>query len=116
VSLLERVLPRHVTIIYEINRRHLEAVALRWPGANLLIEFFTFSPYYFLSLFLGGFGIITFARCSSYVSGDVGRLNCLSVIEELPEKFVNMARLCIVGSHAVNGVAKLHTEILKQST
>nr|XP_034957115.1 glycogen phosphorylase, liver form-like [Zootoca vivipara] len=44
---------------------------------------------------------------------DVERLRRMSLIEEEGIKRINMAHLCIVGSHAVNGVAKIHTEIVK---
>jgi len=77
VGLLEEVLPRHMEIIYEINRRFLELVALTYPG-------------------------------------DIGRLRSMSIIEEGEEKKVCMAHLAIVGSHSVNGVAKLHTHLLKE--
>jgi len=40
----------------------------------------------------------------------------MSIIEEGGEKKVNMAHLCIVGSHAINGVAAIHSEILKATT
>src|SRR5205807_8756890 len=46
---------------------------------------------------------------------DVDRQRRMSIIEEGPEKQVRMAHLAIVGSHAVNGVSRLHTELLKQS-
>lgn len=77
VSLIERVLPRHMEIIYEINRRFLEYVAASFPG-------------------------------------DTEMLRELSVIEEGFERKVRMANLAIVGSHSLNGVAALHTEILKE--
>lgn len=77
VPLLEKVLPRHVEIIFEMNRRLMEEVGKRWPG-------------------------------------DVDRLRRMSVIEEGPEKRVRMANLAIVGSHKVNGVSALHSEILKR--
>lgn len=77
VSLLGRVLPRHMEIIFEINRRFLRDVTLNWPG-------------------------------------DLDRMRKLSIIEEGHEKRVRMANLAIIGSHAVNGVAALHTELLKK--
>jgi glycogen phosphorylase len=40
----------------------------------------------------------------------------MSLVEEGAEKKVNMAHLCIVGSHTINGVAAIHSEILKAST
>lgn len=76
VILMERVLPRHLQIIYEINRRFLEEVSLRFPG-------------------------------------ETTRLREMSIIEEGAEKRVNMAHLAIVGSHSVNGVSALHSDILK---
>lgn len=76
VSLFGRLLPRHLELVYEINRRHLEEVSQRFPG-------------------------------------DIGRLSRLSIIEEAGGKSVRMAHLASVGSHAVNGVAELHTELLK---
>jgi starch phosphorylase len=79
VELMSRVLPRHMEIIFEINRRFLEQVALAYPG-------------------------------------DVGRLRVMSIVEEGAVKMVRMAHLAIVGSHSVNGVAKLHTRLLKERT
>ncbi len=77
VELFARVLPRHLEIIYEINRRFLEDVSRARPGdANLLRE--------------------------------------LSIIEEGEQQKIRMANLAIIGSHSVNGVAALHTEILKE--
>ncbi|PKL16770.1 MAG: glycogen phosphorylase [Spirochaetae bacterium HGW-Spirochaetae-5] len=76
VTLVGRVLPRHMEIIYEINRRFLEQLAALHPG-----------------------------------DGDM--MSELSIIEEGVEKKVRMANLAIIGSHAVNGVAALHTEIIK---
>ncbi len=78
VSLMERVLPRHMDIIFGINDRLMHAVAKRWPD-------------------------------------DLDRERRMSIIEEGPEKQVRMAHLAIVGSHSVNGVSKLHTELLKNS-
>ncbi|KAJ9575300.1 hypothetical protein L9F63_025748, partial [Diploptera punctata] len=45
--------------------------------------------------------------------GDWDRVKRMSLVEEEGEKRVNMAHLCIVGSHAVNGVARIHSEIIK---
>lgn len=77
VSLFEKLLPRHLEIIYEINRRFLDNVRVKYPGDN-------------------------------------DRLRRMSLIEEGPEKSVRMAHLACVGSHAINGVAALHTELLKK--
>ncbi len=76
VSLFEKLLPRHLQIIYEINARFLRLVSMKWPGDN-------------------------------------NRLARMSIIEEGHEKMVRMAFLSIVGSFAVNGVAALHSELLK---
>jgi starch phosphorylase len=77
VSLFGRVLPRHLQIAFEINRRHLEAVSLRWPG-------------------------------------DEQRLRRMSLFEEEGEKKLRMSHLAVVGSHSLNGVSALHTQILKE--
>jgi starch phosphorylase len=76
VELLGKVLPRHLEIIFEINRQFLEEVAARYPGRDDL-------------------------------------LRDMSIIEEGPVKRVRMAYLAIVGSHSVNGVAEIHTHLLK---
>jgi len=76
MSLVEYVLPRHLQIIFEINRRFLDSAAKKRPDD-------------------GDF----FAR--------------LSLIEEGPEKKIRMANLAIVGSHSVNGVSALHSNLLK---
>jgi starch phosphorylase len=75
VPLFKSVLPRHLQIIYEINRRFLDLVADRWPG-------------------------------------DSERLTRMSIIEEGEPSQVRMAHLAIVGSHSVNGVAKLHSDLV----
>jgi starch phosphorylase len=76
VSLLGRVLPRHLEIIYEINRRFLAEVAARYP-------------------------------CQPE------KLSRMSLIGEGRVKNVRMAHLAIVGSHSVNGVARVHTRLLE---
>ena len=78
VPLFGRVLPRHLEIVYEINRRFLDEVRQQYPG-------------------------------------DDGRVARLSLIGEGGEKRVRMANLACVGSHAVNGVARLHTTLLKET-
>ncbi|HUY90490.1 MAG TPA: glycogen/starch/alpha-glucan family phosphorylase [Pirellulales bacterium] len=74
VPLLETVLPRHLQIIYEINRCFLGQVSAACPG-------------------------------------DRGRLERMSLIEESAPKQARMTHLAIVGSHSVNGVSDLHTEL-----
>lgn len=77
VSMFERLLPRHLQIIYEINSRFMRQVATRYPG-------------------------------------DFDRLKRMSIIQEEPEKAVRMASLAVVGSHAINGVAELHSKLLRE--
>ena len=77
VPLFERVLPRHLQIIFEINVHHMVAVEARWPGDN-------------------------------------EKKRICSIIEENGSKMVRMAHLSVVASHAVNGVAALHTALLKK--
>ncbi|HEX2854055.1 MAG TPA: glycogen/starch/alpha-glucan family phosphorylase, partial [Opitutaceae bacterium] len=77
VPLFERVLPRHLQIIFEINTRLMQTVEARWPGDN-------------------------------------EKKRVCSVIEENGHKMVRMANLAVAGSHAVNGVAALHTALLKK--
>jgi starch phosphorylase len=76
VEMFERILPRHLQILYEINHRFLGQVAARWPG-------------------------------------DQRRLERMSLIEEGVPQMVRMAHLAIVGSHAVNGVAELHSDLVR---
>jgi starch phosphorylase len=78
VSLFGQLLPRHLEIIYEINRRFLDDVRARYPG-------------------------------------DEGKVERLSLIGEGTRRCVRMANLACVGGHAVNGVAALHTELLKRT-
>lgn len=77
VPLFERVLPRHLQIIYEINSHHMLAVEARWPG-------------------------------------DDDKKRICSIVEEHGAKMIRMAHLSVVSSHAVNGVAALHTALLKK--
>lgn len=77
VQWIKDLLPRHLEIIYEINRRFLDDVRARYPG-------------------------------------DAGRVERVSLIEEGANRQVRMAHLAIVGSHSTNGVAALHSELLKQ--
>ncbi len=77
VQWFQDFLPRHLEIIYEINRRFLDEVRARHPG-------------------------------------DDGRIARVSLIEEGANRQVRMAHLAIVGSHSTNGVAALHSELLKQ--
>jgi starch phosphorylase len=78
VPLLGKLLPRHLEIIYEINRRFLDEVRDKFPGDN-------------------------------------ARQARLSLIDESGERYVRMAHLATVGSHHVNGVARLHSDLLKQT-
>jgi starch phosphorylase len=78
LSLFGALLPRHLQIIDEINRRHLDAVRKAHPG-------------------------------------DERRVRNLSLIHENGGKYVRMAHLAALGSHAINGVAELHTELLKKN-
>lgn len=52
-------------------------------------------------------------KISACFPNEVDRLRRMSLIEEEGVKRINMAHLCIVGSHAVNGVAKIHSNIIK---
>jgi starch phosphorylase len=78
LPMFRELLPRHLEIIYEINRRFLDVVRTRFPG-------------------------------------DEARVGRVSLIAEDGEKRVRMANLASVGSHAINGVAALHSELLKTS-
>ena len=78
VAMFEKLLPRHLEIIYEINSRFLEEVRAKFPG-------------------------------------DDARVGRLSIIDEAEPRSVRMAHLACVGSHAVNGVAELHSELLKRT-
>ena len=73
------LLPRHLEIILEINRRLVEEVRTRFPG-------------------------------------DDGRVGRVSLIEEGAERKIRMANLAIVGSHSTNGVAAIHSHLLRTVT
>lgn len=76
LPLFESLLPRHLEIIFEINRRFLGEVRLR----------------YFQ---------------------DEDRVRRMSIVEETGEQYVRMSHLACIGSHAINGVSRLHTQLLK---
>ncbi len=78
VSLFEKLLPRHLEIIYQINHFFMQDVAGRYPG-------------------------------------DFGKMERLSLISEKGGKRVRMANLAILGSHSVNGVAALHSRLVKEN-
>ncbi len=78
VPMMQRLLPRHLQIIYEINGRFLQQISSLYPG-------------------------------------DIGKLQRMSLIDEGGERYVRMANLCLVGTSSVNGVAELHTQILKDN-
>lgn len=73
-----RFLPRHLEIIYEINRRFLDEVRAKFPG-------------------------------------DDARVRRMSLIGEDGNQTIRMAHLATVGSHAINGVAALHSDLLKET-
>jgi glycogen phosphorylase len=75
----EMLLPRHLEIIFEINRRFLDAVRVKFPD-------------------------------------DGGRVARMSLVEEGAERRIRMANLAIVGSHSTNGVAAIHSELLRTVT
>ena len=78
VPLMERLLPRHMQIIYLINAHHLDEVRAAHAG-------------------------------------DVRLLSSVSLIEEGHGRRVRMGHLAFVGSHKVNGVSALHSELLKRT-
>lgn len=77
ISLLGKVLPRHLEIIYEINHHFLDEVRIKFPD-------------------------------------DFDRIRRMSIIDETGERYVRMAFLASVGSNSINGVAALHSELLKK--
>ena len=78
LPLFGKLLPRHLEIVYEINRRFLDGIQAKYPG-------------------------------------DTPRVERMSLIDERGEKAVRMANLATVASHAVNGVAALHSRLLKET-
>ena len=78
VRMIEKILPRHIEIIYEINHRFLDEVEKVWPGDNAMKA-------------------------------------KLSIIEEADEKMVRMGNLSVIGSFAVNGVAEIHSKLVKEN-
>lgn len=78
LSMFARFLPRHLEIIYEINRRFLDEVRAKFPG-------------------------------------DDARVRRMSLIGEDGNQTIRMAHLATVGSHAINGVAALHSDLLKET-
>ncbi len=80
VPMMEKLLPRHLQIIYDINERFMRKVSEAFPLSR---------------------------------PENAQRMANLSLIEESEPKQIRMANLCIVGSHSTNGVAAIHTELLK---
>ena len=78
VSMFERLLPRHLQIIYQINRDFLEAVSAKYPN-------------------------------------DMDRRRRMSLIAEDGDRRVRMAYLSVIGSHRINGVAKLHSRLMRET-
>lgn len=76
VYLMERMLPRHLDIIYKINKHFLSKVEHIWKG-------------------------------------NLDKLRSMSIFEESETKYVRMANLSIIGSHSVNGVSQIHSELVK---
>ena len=77
LSLIQKLLPRHMQIIFDINHDFLDEVGEKYPN-------------------------------------DINKLRSMSIISEGPVKSVKMANLAVIGSHSINGVAALHSEIVKQ--
>ena len=77
LSLFRNLLPRHLELIYEINRRFLQQVRLKYPGNDSI-------------------------------------LRKLSIIDEEGGKAIRMAHLATIGAHHVNGVAALHSDLIKR--
>jgi glycogen phosphorylase len=78
LPLFGQLLPRHLELIYEVNRRFLEQVRAKFPG-------------------------------------DENRVRRMSIIDESGERYIRMAHLAAVASHHINGVAELHSDLLKKT-
>jgi len=78
LEMFASLLPRHLELIYEINRRFIDEIRLKFPD-------------------------------------DGDRIRRMSIIDESGSRYVRMANLACVGSFAINGVAELHTELLKKT-
>jgi starch phosphorylase len=79
LDLFGSLLPRHLEIIFEINRRFLDEVRLKYPG-------------------------------------DDARLSRMSILDETGPRYIRMANLACVGGNAINGVAAMHTALLRKHT
>ena len=79
VYMIEKLLPRHLQIIYSINHQFLLEVSARFKNSNQQI------------------------------------IENMSVVQEFPEKAIRMSNLAIVGSSKVNGVAAMHSELIKRT-
>ncbi|KAA3616725.1 MAG: glycogen/starch/alpha-glucan phosphorylase [Calditrichaeota bacterium] len=78
IPLLEKVIPRHLQLIYEINKRFVANLSKKWPQQR-------------------------------------EKIKKMELVEDGEPKHVRMANLAIMGSHSVNGVAKLHSELIKKN-
>jgi starch phosphorylase len=78
IELFGRLLPRHLELIFEINKRFLDEVRRQFPN-------------------------------------DEGKVSRMSLIDEGGERYIRMALLASVGSHSINGVAALHTDLLSKN-
>jgi starch phosphorylase len=78
IPIFAGILPRHLEIIYEINRRFLDEIWLKYPDNN-------------------------------------DKIASVSIIDESDQKYVRMAHLAALGSHAINGVSEIHSDLLKKT-
>jgi len=101
VSLMGCILPRHMQIIYQINFLHLQVNKSKSFMYNKCL------------IYNVNFIFIFTQDVQKKFPNDISRMKRMSLIEEDGDKRVNMAHLSIVGSHAVNGVARIHSDIIK---